>query len=91
MARSTIETVDVKINAIRTKALGHEHTQCPTCTRPAEAPFRAHDATGTIVAGCIDAFHGPSLAGVASASTHWHLRPQAVAMRRATLAHLRAL
>lgn len=93
MPRSTLETVDAKINAIRTKALGHEHAQCPTCCKPAAAPFRQQDGNGKIIAGCIDAFHGPALCGGGSTSNsaQWHMRPSAVTMRRQTLAQLRIL
>ena len=95
MKRNTIETVDVKINAIRDaarKALGGPaRDTCPSCTHGAHAPYRRQDASGKIVEGCIDAFHGPAFAGALTESSAWHMRPEAIEWRKKTLADLRAL
>ena len=86
MAYKTHETVSAKINTIRAKALGvtleallDEHT-CPTCVRPAAAPYRRRSA-GSVSEGCVDAHHQ----GHADA---WHSRKQAYALRAAELASL---
>jgi hypothetical protein len=74
-----------KINAIR-KAAGNPMTQCPTCTRSAEAPYRHHE-DGKVKAGCIDSFHTGHLYG---ASLEWHNRPCAQEWRAQELAQLQA-
>jgi hypothetical protein len=75
-----------KINAIR-KAAGNPMTQCPICTRSAEAPYRHHE-NGTVKAGCVDAFHTGHLYGT---SLEWHLRPSAQEWRAQELKHLQSL
>lgn len=55
-------------------------TTCPTCTRIAAAPFRATDASGKIVNGCVDHFHTGHLV-TPSASATWHSRPEAKRIR----------
>lgn len=79
-----------KTLAIMAKA-GNPLTQCPTCTRRADAPYRNILKDGTLVAGCIDAFHTESLAGLTTGSAHWHFRKTAQEWRRAHLKHLASL
>lgn len=91
---STI-TLDSKINAIRNAArasLGAPLMDtCPTCTRAAHSPFRDYNESGKIVYGCVDAFHGPALVGVASEPARRHGRAESVTLREATLKRLQSL
>lgn len=57
-------------------------TSCPTCCRPAGAPFRVFDDRGRVVSGCVDHFHGGHLV-TPSASAGWHGRPEARKIRAA--------
>ena len=82
----TTETTSAKINAIRSAA-GNTLEKCCTCGRPAASPYRRH-VEGKIVEGCIDAIHTTEVYGE---TLSWHMRPVAVAMRKATLQHLRSL
>jgi hypothetical protein len=81
-----------KILKIRNAALASlgaaPSDRCPTCSRPAGAPFRSYDDRGHVVHGCVDAFHTGHLV-TPSASAAWHHRPEAVALRRAELARIR--
>lgn len=78
----------VKINAIREKALrslkAQPHSVCPTCGKPAAAPFRRHDVEGRVVEGCVDAHHHGHLV-TPSSSADWYYRPTAVEIRRTEL------
>jgi hypothetical protein len=80
------ETTSERIQAIRTKA-GNPGLQCPTCTRAAGAPFRVYSENGKVHSGCIDAFHTGHLPSL-SESNAWHVRAEAVALRKRTLAML---
>lgn len=55
---------------------------CPTCTKPANAPWRVYSENGHVVHGCVDAYHNGHLV-VPSESATWHNRPAAKALRRA--------
>jgi hypothetical protein len=61
---------------------------CPTCTRPAGAPYRRHDARGIVVEGCVDAHHTAWLVRP-SESARWHDREAARGIRAAHLASIR--
>jgi hypothetical protein len=93
MSKNDIKA-SAKINAIRSAArlsLGMgDATCCPTCTRSAASPYR-RQVDGKVSEGCIDAFHTPAFEGIATTSAAWHFRPEAVALRAQTLAHLLAL
>jgi hypothetical protein len=84
MKRNTIATVDARINAIRAKH-GNDGAACCTCGRPAINPYR-RILNGRVVEGCVDAAHGPHL--YAGNGLAWHLRPEAVQLRRNELAAL---
>lgn len=84
---NTLKTVDAKINALRAKH-GNDGTMCPVCCRHAVSPYR-QIVGGRIVEGCVDASHGPHV--WAGNGLAWHMRPQAVELRRAELAKLRSL
>lgn len=79
--------LDDRIYDIR-RAAGNPGTHCPTCARPCESPYRRKDARGHIIEGCVDACHKPHIHGE---SLRWHMRPEAVALRKETLAHLESL
>lgn len=53
---------------------------CPTCCRPAAAPFRVYDARGKVLSGCVDHFHTGHLV-TPSESAMWHARPEAKRLR----------
>jgi len=72
-----------KIMKIRLAA-GGSATTCPTCTRPAENPYRRWDASGRIIEGCVDAIHTGKLVPISS-SNGWHMRKKAIAIRRSEL------
>jgi hypothetical protein len=55
---------------------------CPTCGKPAAAPYRRVVA-GEIVEGCVDAHH--SLGRLTGKSAAWHARTEAIAVRSAML------
>jgi hypothetical protein len=63
---------------------------CRTCTRPVYAPFRRHDASGKIIHGCIDASHEAYMSPSMSTGA-WHFSANGIALRKATLAHLKSL
>lgn len=63
---------------------------CPTCTRPADQPYRQYDARGKCVAGCIDDFHTGHLI-TPSESSFWHNRPQAKKLRAAQKKRMREM
>ena len=52
--RSTVETIDEKINAIR-RAAGNPGLRCPTCGRSEHDPYR-RVVGGKFVEGCVDSF-----------------------------------
>jgi hypothetical protein len=56
---------------------------CPTCTRPASAPYRVYDDRGRVINGCVDAHHDGALV-TPSESARWHARPEARIIRRAS-------
>lgn len=90
---NTADKTSEKINSIRVAALlslgAEPHAKCPTCGRDGGSPFRQHDDRGKVTLGCVDAFHtGRYLIGE---SSWWHNRPEAKALRRAELAHLKSL
>ena len=86
---SASEKVSAEINAVRL-ANGWDGKICTTCCRPVYSPYRAHDASGKVVQGCVDAAHEGQLVQI-SESNRWHHRPEALAIRRADRDHLRSL
>ncbi len=81
-----------KTNAIRAAArarLGVEPMHlCPTCVRTAGDAHCRKDARGKVIEGCIDAFHSGHHSDPERA--RWFMRPEAQALRAATLASLAA-
>lgn len=77
---TTKEPASRDILSIRANA-GNSCEVCPTCTKPASAPFRTTDNDGTVISGCIDAAHTPHLEGLQSQSAAWHFRPVAIDFR----------
>ena len=71
------------INAIRRNA-GNPMTSCSICGRAANTPHRMSDDAGTVVEGCVDAFH-------VDHADAWWARAGAAKMRTETLAWLRSL
>jgi hypothetical protein len=65
-----MKDVSEKINDIRRKA-GNPLTQCPTCCRAPESPFRVFEG-GRVINGCIDPIHTGHLPAI-SESNRWHL------------------
>ena len=92
----TTDPTSNAILAIRAK-YGNACTTCPTCTRPANAPYRrTTPGSDSIVEGCIDAAHTPFLAPVEGAQEQapdvaWHWRKSAKRHRAALLALLAKL
>lgn len=81
-----------KINAIRAAARGVSlealaDEPCPTCCRPAAAPYR-RIVDGRIVEGCCDAHH--SLGSLYGESLAWHARRESREIRRVALRSLAA-
>lgn len=87
MSSNNDSKVSARINSIRRNA-GNPGTQCPSCGRAADAPYRCV-VDGAIVEGCIDAFHHGHLP--AANDTAWHNRPIARKWRAETLADLLAI
>jgi len=87
---NTVDPTSKKILDIRQRALtelGTEMTDtCPTCTRPANSPYRRYDARGNVIEGCIDAIH--STAHLIGESARWHNREDAKDLRRHELESL---
>jgi len=82
-----LEPASRKILALRLAA-GNDCETCPTCARPANAPYR-RIVDGRIVEGCIDAAH--TVACLVGGTREWHYRKAAVAHRRTVAASLEAL
>jgi hypothetical protein len=76
-----------RINAIR-QANGGSTSECPTCCRPVNSPFRVFDEAGKVVMGCVDAAHEGHFPRP-SESAVWHYRHEARDMRRQDLARLK--
>lgn len=55
---------------------------CNICCRPSASPFRAYNDDSTIRLGCVDALHNDRLVPI-SASSSWHNRKEAKAIRKA--------
>jgi hypothetical protein len=79
--------ISAAINRIRAAA-GNPMKECPCCGRAASAPYR-RIVRGTIVEGCVDAFHGAALPAQSNTAA-WHNRASAQQLRRNELAFLRA-
>lgn len=80
------DPVSTKIMNIRV-ANGGSADVCPICTRHASSPYRRYDGTSGITEGCIDACHTRHLV-LPSNTGSWHIRKEAVTLRRDTLSAL---
>ncbi len=76
---------DLAVSKIRSAAGNPGHV-CPTCGKPAHAPYR-RVLNGKISEGCVDPFHTGRLSG---ADLAWHMRPCAVQLRISILRSLAA-
>jgi hypothetical protein len=72
--------VSSKILDIRLAAGGSSEV-CPTCGRNASNPYR-RCVEDKIIEGCVDAVHTGRLTPI-SGSNSWHMRNEAIAIRRA--------
>lgn len=64
---------------------------CNICGKPANAPYRSHNAAGQIVQGCVAEFHTEALTGLTLATAAWHFRKDARAVRIAAARQAKAL
>ncbi len=74
--------VSKQINDLR-RAAGHPMTECPTCGRSADNPYRRYHRD-KLIQGCVDAYHTDALPKP-SISNSWHESHSACLIREAVL------